>query len=952
MYLFLFHSVFLLGLTAFATRHLYARSLDRFLAVGVIAWGNIVVTCLLLASLQLLGSSAWFLRTSLSIAAATWFLCRRFQPAKQRDIITPVVNASPLSPKLVTLLILTLIPLVYVSIRIAATYVPNNYDSLTYHLPRAMLYMGQGTLGHFDTGNDRQIFFPFNYNLLQLFSLIYSPPLQVLNFLNLATWGVSGVAVFRLARQAGSAVNHALIATWLALTSTQILGQATATTNDLPTAAGLLCCLVFVLRWREGRLERDALLAGLAGGLTLGSKLTVVFFGPVAGLIVLTLAWQHWRRGQIRGFISGLRAWIAPGLLFLLMASPFALINLAEKGQWMTQTYDYTLNRPFSTTSVVQTSEAYLTQLVVEPVHRFTFDLAFTQKLNVWAEQSLFTNWNPQYAFSPFYLFPPDLNEDHVWFGFVGPVFLLCALFCLWRWRHMPAPMVWLAGLGVGWMATYFTLNKWSLYNQRYMVLAILVMSPCLAACLGSGSKRPWSRRSWLVLLTLLITSSLWLAGIYLFKNTSRPYAPLWAGEQAPAALPKLPSLLARRMQEQPRINIDSTDGNERTFLFMAQGKNQRFIASKRIQPDYYHVFSEWGYPRKVAYSNIEQKSSFTIVPIPTKRTAGVEFLGTMGRSDLALDYYGLMPHPESVTPTDGNRNLLVEFHYGPREPNRYAHMRIRVAGLNDADQAKLSVGIEYEDGTTATLATFTRSGEAPVPVTKPFRRFFMRAVDANTGDKIGGTDLPYRFRRLPPEIDTPDDPSLILADELIIPQPQTLIPTEGLSAPEGPYPQWDLPLFRWAKSPVVRLEIPTTADMARLEFIFSVRLEARDHAQLDVIFNGELVQGFTLTGSSNWFDHTTALKPRPDKNILEIRNVVVDDEPDWLDYLDRYPDVKNYVVNQGIPLEQGAKEHYESFGKNETRTLHHRRRTVTLPDKEQLYYLFRSLRINGYHHP
>jgi len=951
MYLFLTHCLILLGSSYGTTRHLLARGVDRWLGTALLTWGNIVVTCLLLSCVHRLGDPGWFFRVSILLTGATWLWLRRYHPIPETPS-PPGRGDEALSGRLLAGFILTLIPLVYASLRIASTYVPNNYDSLAYHLPRVMFYLGQDSLAHFATGNDRQIYFPFNFNLLQLFSLIYSAPLQTLNFINLAAWGTAGVAIYRLARLCACSANASLIAAWLALTSTQILAQATATTNDLPTGAGLLCVLVFTLRWAQTKLQRDAMLAGLAAGLTAGTKLTVIFFGPAAALIVLLLAWRHWQRSATRNYFIGLRAWIVPGLLALCIAAPFALINLAEKGHWMNTTYDYTLNRPFSVASVGQTSAAYLTQLFIEPLHRFTQNLEFTRQLNAWGEQSLFPHWNAAYAFSPFYLFPPDLNEDHVWFGLAGPFILLCAVFCLLRFRLQSAPVVWLAWLGLGWLATYFLLNKWSLYNQRYFVLPILVMSPCIAALVDAGRTSRHFHKLTRDLLVILALSSLWLGGVYLLLNSSRPYAPLWAGKPAPPALPALPPLMARRMAEQPLVNFDSTDGNERAFLLMMQRSRQRFVAFDAVVPDAYNVFSEWGFPRKVTYSNIEQMSSYTLVEIPTKKTAGVEFLGTIGEGQPALDYYGLAAHANAVPANAGNRNVLIEFYYAPRDPNRYSNMRVRVAGLNPADHARLTVGIEYEDRTTATLAVFTQTGTAPAPVTRPFRRFTIQVDDEASGVKIGAGDVPYLIRTLPPDVEAPDDPSKLFADELIVAAPQPHILTEGLATPEGPYAQWDLPRIRWAKSPVVRLEIPETDQLARLELVFSVRLEVRETADLDVVFNGQVVQHFRLAGAHEWSTQTLQLNLQPGKNVLEFRNVSVGTEWDWLDYLERYPDVKKYLLSLNIPLEKGAQEHYETFGKNEHRVLYLQRRTESLPGSAQLYYLFRTLRLNGYRNP
>lgn len=945
MALFLAHTILLLGGSWLATRTLVQQLADRLLAGLLLAWANLVATSLLLSSVGQLGNPVWFFRTSLLLALVSWWLLRRVPPAPA----CPVPSDAPPHRGLLVAFFATLLPIVWIGVRLAATYEPNNYDSLTYHLPRAMYYLGQGDLAHFDTGNPRQIYFPFNYNLLQLAGLIYGPPVQVVNFINLAAWLGAGLALYRLCRLCALGANAALAATWLTLTATQVLAQATATTNDLPTGAGLLAALLLALRWRTTRRRRDALLAGLAAGLTIGSKLTVVFFFPAGGLLLLWLAGQHWRRGETRAYLLGVRAWLLPALLAAVFAAPFAAINLAEKGEWINKTYDFTRNLPFSFASAAQTASAYLVQLFLEPLHRFTFDLQFTAELNAWGTRVFFPHWNPAYAFSPLYLFPPDLNEDHVWFGFTGPAIFLAALFTLARSRREHAPAAWLAWLGLGWFAAYFLLNKWSLYNQRYFVLPILVLGPCLAVLLDAGWSNPRFRSATRHLALLLAVSAAWLAGVYFFRNTSRPYAPLWANQPPPPALPALPPLIVQRLAGEPHINIDTTDGNERTFLFMNLGRHQRFTSFDRTDPAAYNLFSHWGFVRKVAYSNIEQLSSYTIIHLPAKRTAGVEFLGTIGSGQPALDYYGLAPHPETLPATESNRNAMVVFYYGPREPGRYAKLRLKAAGLNAPDHARLNVGVDYADGSSETLATFTGNGEAWASVTRPFKRFTVRALDQASGAELGRSDVPYLAREAGPDEETPLNPASLFADELIAPAPKTRIVTTGLAPAEGPYPQWDLPLIRWDKAPVLRLEIPAQKHLDRLEFFFELRLHTREAAQFDVLFNGDIVATYDWANRTGWFVRHLSLVPVPDKaNVIEIRNVKVGAATDWLGYLERYPDIKAHVLSQKLPPEQGAREHYETFGRKENRALNLQRQIETLPG-EPLYFMFRTLRVEGY---
>jgi hypothetical protein len=116
------------------------------------------------------------------------------------------------------------------------------------------------------------------------------------------------------------------------------------------------------------------------------------------------------------------------------------------------------------------------------------------------------------------------------------------------------------------------------------------------------------------------------------------------------------------------------------------------------------------------------------------------------------------------------------------------------------------------------------------------------------------------------------------------------------------------------------------------------------------VIFNGELVKSYALQGRTQWLDQTLQLKPQPGRNVLEFRNVSAATEADWLDYVERYPDIKESLSARNLPLEQGGREHWELFGRNETRELRLKPRKVeTLAVPETNYFVFRRLRVEGF---
>jgi TM2 domain-containing membrane protein YozV len=952
MTLLLVHVSLLLLLCHAASRRLVAHVVDGIVATALLFWGNIVTACLLLSWLGHLNDSTWFFRTSLLLGLALLVAVRRWAVAER---VTAEPDGGKRSPWLIAAAAVTLLAMLAANLAIAATYEPNNYDTMTYHLPRVMYYLGHNSLAHFETADFRQVYYPFNFNLLQLLCLVYWAPLQTINFFDVATWVVVGLGVYRVARLCGCSFNGSLIAAWLTCTSTEILAQATSTILDLPTAAAFVSALVFALRWRTARRGSDALLAGLALSLSAGTKLTVIFFGPAMVLLFVVLFYQHWRRQETSGFVRGTRAWVGPALLAAALCAPFLLYNLRATGELMTHRMDFTLNKPFNPFCALQTGYGYLVQLFCEPLGRFTFDLGVIDALNQWFARTVFKHWNDAYAFSELYTILPDLTEDHVFFGFAGPLFLVCAIICFWRDPKLRQPVSWVGLLGLGWFLTYFAMNKYSLYNQRYFVPAIVVMGPCAAAvwdARSTGSR--WFNHGGRLVFGLVALCGLWFSLHYLVENHIRPTPLPFRAQVAPRSGPILPPTLVERLPGQPRVNVYSYGTNERIFPLMHLGPRQFFTSGLHVDPDRYNLFSFWGNTRNHIYSNLAYFASYTVVPVSAKRTAGVEFLGTMAEYPDPFDYLGLPPHANdtSATPQNSNIAVLVDYNANTNDPIRIDGARLRVFGLNPRDGADVRISAEMRDGTTLPLLAAASAEWSYLSVKQPIKRLIIEVVSQADGRHLGLGEIPFTVRINGIAAPLVGSAGALFASELISGEPPRNLSVSGLDTMEGPYPQWDLPVFRWAKKPVVRIVIPADAKRDRIRLTFSVRLHVRETASLEVLHNGKKIQSFALQGSTAWHNELVEVAATPGENVIELRDcsTATGQVPDWLAYLEQNPDVKAYVTAQGQALEEGAQWHYEAHGRTEGRALPTRPGTVPAPPPpDSLYFAFRSLRVEGF---
>lgn len=873
MILFIVHAAVLFLAAGYFARRFYWNSIDRALALGAAFWANIVLTGLLLSLLHRLGNPVLFFRLSLVLAALQFFLSYRFGNG---DSVGAVPRARPAASETnwlpVILFFLSIIPIALANGVVALSYAPNNYDSLTYHLPRVMFYLGQGSLQHFETENLRQIFFPFNLSLLHLALLQHGIGLQkLLPLLNVGFWIGAGLAIYRICRQAGHSMGASLGAAWVALISTQILAQATSTTNDLPTATAILAAVIFFRNWLQTRRSVDALMVAIALGLAFGSKLTAVFFIPPAVLLGGLLAYRH-RQSITRVALQNLlKLWAMPAVAFVVLVAPFAIYNLAASGHWMTDQFDFTLNKPFSFAVFLQTAKAYTLQFFLEPLHRFTFDLSVTEALNRFAATYLFPDWEKAYAFSPFYFFPPDLNEDHVWFGFSGGFVLVAAVACAIRgWRRITV-VTGLAILGIGWLLFYFALNKWSLYIQRYFVLAFLVMVPTVAYVFDNvavwRAERSWSR----VVVIAVLATSYWFALSYLAKNTNRPLLPLLRHSvPKPPELP-VPGDIPAALAGQERVNMALSGGNERVFPLMLAGAAKAYTSSPGIRKEAFNLISKWALVNGVIYTNIAAKESYLLVPLRRKNTAGVEALGSVGTDVDEFAYFDLAANSEHQKSTVRNSNILFSLKYQRTGPERFISSRAQFIGLNPADRLNAKIIVGYGDGREVTLGVLNDSSEITLPIRGIPARIVVEVRSADGAELIGRGEMPVELlvKAGPREA----DPNSLSTYDLISGAFNAEAKAAGLADLEGPYPQYSLPLFRWAKQQLIRIVAPKTIKSRTLRLRFSVRLQVRESARLELLYNGALVDTYNLEGKNTWLDKTVEFPATSENDVIEFRD-------------------------------------------------------------------------------
>lgn len=888
MDLLLIHLVLLVWLSVGAAARWTDHPADRFLAAGALGWANLVATALLVSPFHRLGQPPVFLAVSLGLALTT-SLVAVFRPA---PAAAPAPESPAAHPGLQLAALVTLVPLALASAAVAVSYLPSSPDMLAHELPRALLQVGEGSIFALQAPGAAQTAIPLcNYGLLQTGALVYQAPLTTLNLFNLFGWGLAGLAVHRFCRNAGWSSNGALFAAWCALTTTPVLAHAVTTDHRLSAAAALLAALAFALDWAKRNRSASAAFAGLLAGLAGGST-------PGVLCVVLGTSLSALLAGRLP----------RPGRKVALLGLAFGLL-------------------PFAI-NLVMSVGTHLPHLLTV--------LQLTPRNATSLSSSLL--W-PLWKVADVLLAP---TEDSVGLGLTGLACLVAAgLSLTWLGARNRLAAV-LAALALGWLAILWGAGCWLPISPGALLLVVLLAAPTLAAVVDR--LRPPGLT--LALGIAIAAGGMWSAQLYVWRNANRPFAALFDPSLAPSKALQLPALLNHRVGQEQRINF-STDGDD-PLLFALMGRQHqlRFGTQNQFTLDGYNVISRSSRDRQRTVRQLADGPAYLLIAFPDKPTAGVEFLGSIVVGNLSRDYLGISGAADRILPITANRTVLLTITRISQAGDQ-AVLRANLVGLNPHDHARLEIWSEPGDGPRTLLATLTAHGTQDFRSPAELRRLHMRIVSTADGRELGTAELTDQAVAAE-EVEKPDPRRLFNVD-FVTPTPAGLIEcSPGLTPPEGPFPQWGLPLIRWARENTIRLQVPPTHGLARLRLSFNACLHLRERAIMEIAANGQVLRRLAFNDPRTWQSFSVDFPALPGNNVIELRDALLPPEPDWAGYLKRYPDVKRYVELQHQSPREGALEHYKYSGQPEGRTMDFIPPPRPAPDA--FFFMFRRLRVEGLH--
>jgi hypothetical protein len=257
------------------------------------AIAGIVVT-ILTEALSLFGglTRVWLVLGWTLVLGAGVRLLRRHPPAPGPDASAP---SMPRSARAVVAGVLA------ITAAVALLAPPNNWDSMTYHMPRVAHWSQAGSIAPYPTHILRQLWLgPWaEFAILHLYVVAGGDRLA-----NLVQWlafagCIAGSAL--VAGALGGGPRARGLAAVACATVPMAISQATSTQNDLVASFWLLSLGYWVLRFRAAPSLAGAALVGVTAGLGVLTKLPVAFlqipwlvaFGAVAERLDRRQAWRY-----------------------------------------------------------------------------------------------------------------------------------------------------------------------------------------------------------------------------------------------------------------------------------------------------------------------------------------------------------------------------------------------------------------------------------------------------------------------------------------------------------------------------------------------------------------------------------------------------------------------------------------------------------------------------------
>jgi 4-amino-4-deoxy-L-arabinose transferase-like glycosyltransferase len=496
-----------------------SRPVANVLSVFIFSYVHIIVTSRIVAVFQSISEQTAWLPVQILLVAAVFAVWHwRGRPRPLLKISLPVIRLAGLKmlikkhPVALTLLLTTVAA--YAVLAGLILYVPpNNWDGMTYRLPRVMFWLQFDSFAPFAIANARIIAFPPNHEIGMMWTILLSGDASLAGFIQWVSAIVTSLVIYDLTRILGERRKQALIVACLWATLPMMLLQGSSIQNDHIVTAFAITG-VYGLYYGLKHNETNALLlSGLGIGLGLGTKLTIGFLLPGLAMTALLLYLRQPTR-----FFKPLLKWAACSMLgFGLFGAYTYVVNAAAYGHVLGPEQQQVESNMGQVDRLAHKSSLYLFHFIdfAGVPHRFAEPMSQTKLDVITRLFSPSEDWLQKAA-----TVPGDIvGEDRSWFGVIGFLVFLPGLIygVIVGLRRRDIYMPGLVIMAVSFFLVHTVAIEWLPWRGRYHIMMVAVAAPLMVWLFQS--RTGWMRGLQWLIVGLVVVSSV----VVLTTNPRKP---------------------------------------------------------------------------------------------------------------------------------------------------------------------------------------------------------------------------------------------------------------------------------------------------------------------------------------------------------------------------------------------------------------------------------------------
>jgi len=518
---------------------------------------------------------------------------------------------------------------------------PNNSDSMTYHLSRIAYWLQNQSLGYYYTHNIRQTSFPFNAEILCLWTMIASKLDHLVGFIQFICYLLSGTIIFRCLREylrVSLIPALTVVLIWYSLPENVL--QSTTPQNDLVVSYFIIANLTYLLFGLSGK-SSYLVFSGITVGLAVGTKITaILYFCPLTlFLLYIIIRKKH--------LLKKVGLWFGTAVVSLMIVGSYSFIqNYIYHNAYLGR-----LNRYVLTQTLEKGSSVFLENLfnfIVNQTGLEFYISTFSDYYNVATSKA------GEAVFKVFHILPnvPDsylyggfffnnwahkfkIHEDFSFFGSVGLILLGIAVYVLIfeiikfirKKTTFSSRYFIFAYLCLSYLLILSFVYKWDPWLSRYFVSMVLIAIPLLAKIFNSD------RETFKRLGTVIIIYSVLFLIPTTFMNQLKPLNPYKRsiGDPFWYLLPYTTRTQFNTPEALPQINGIgwaplSWNRDYEGLRYLLRPREEKFIRNyEALIPENSRVgvilgFYQWDYP---LFGN---KLNRTIIPVNTRNIQDENF--------------------------------------------------------------------------------------------------------------------------------------------------------------------------------------------------------------------------------------------------------------------------------------------------------------------------------------